>query len=154
MTGSVTGKTLSGLSTCSPDSPISGQDDYHLLNILNLGFFVFHTLWIAFNCVGWVWRRTRRWQFLTLTLTTLSWFGLGIWYGWGYCPCTDWHWQVRARLGYDDPPSYVQLLVRELTGIALSPDAADSLTLGMLILAGVLSIVLNVRDLRRERNMM
>jgi hypothetical protein len=112
MTGSVTGKTLSGLSTCSPDSPISGQDDYHLLNILNLGFFVFHTLWIAFNCVGWVWRRTRRWQFLTLTLTTLSWFGLGIWYGWGYCPCTDWHWQVRARLGYDDPPSYVQLLVR------------------------------------------
>lgn len=87
-------------------------------------------------------------------LTTLSWFGLGIWYGWGYCPCTDWHWQVRTRLGYHNPPSYVQLLVRELTGIALSPDVADSLALGMLILAGVLSIVLNIRDLRRERKMM
>ena len=33
----------------------------------------------------------------------------------------DWHWQVRARLGYDDPPSYIQLLVRELTGIELDP---------------------------------
>ena len=125
-----------------------------LLNILNLGFFVFHTLWIVFNCVGWAWRGTRRWQLLTLTLTTLSWFGLGIWYGWGYCPCTDWHWQVRARLGYDDPPSYVQLVLGDFAGIALSPDVADSLALGMLILAGVLSIVLNVRDLRREKNRM
>ncbi|MGH9382857.1 MAG: DUF2784 family protein [Vicinamibacterales bacterium] len=121
------------------------------MNILNLGFFVFHTLWIVFNCVGWAWRQTRRWQLATVTLTALSWFGLGIWYGWGYCPCTDWHWRVRARLGYDDPPSYVQLLVRELTGIALSPGAADSLALGALIVAGVLSIVLNLRDLRRER---
>ena len=126
-------------------------EDCHLLNILNVGFFVFHTLWIVFNCVGWAWRRTRRWQLATVTLTALSWFGLGIWYGWGYCPCTDWHWQVRARLGYDDPPSYIQLLVRELTGIALSPREADSLALGTLIVVGVLSSVLNVRDLRCGR---
>lgn len=53
-------------------------------------------------------------------------------------------------LGYDDPPSYIQLLVRELTGIALRPREADSLALGTLIVAGVLSIVLNVRDFRRE----
>ncbi|MDP3718874.1 MAG: DUF2784 family protein [Acidobacteriota bacterium] len=75
------------------------------MKILNLGLFVLHTSWIAFNCLGWAWRRTRRWQLLTLTLTALSWFGLGIWYGWGYCPFTDWHWQVRSRLGYADPPS-------------------------------------------------
>lgn len=119
--------------------------------ILNVGFFVFHTLWIVFNCVGWAWRRTRRWQFATLTLTALSWFGLGPWYGWGYCPSTDWHWQIRARLGYDDPPSYIQLLVRELTGIELGPDWANSLALGTLVVAATLSSVLNVRDLRRER---
>ena len=121
------------------------------MKILNLGLFVLHTSWIAFNCIGWAWRRTRRWQFLTLTLTALSWFGLGIWYGWGYCPFTDWHWQVRARLGYADPPSYVQLLVGELTGIALSLEAANALAVGTLLLAAVLSIVLNVRDLRRDR---
>jgi len=45
-------------------------------------------------------------------------------------------------------------LGQELTGIALSPEVANSLALGTLILAGVLSIVLNVRDLRRERNVM
>ena len=25
--------------------------------------------------------------------------GLGAVYGWGYCPCTDWHWDVKRRLG-------------------------------------------------------
>ena len=75
----------------------------------NVGFFVFHTLWIVFKCLGWACRRTRRWQLATISLTALSWFGLGIWYGWGYCPFTDWHWQIRERLGYHDPPSYIQL---------------------------------------------
>ena len=117
--------------------------------ILNVGFLVFHTTWIGFNCVGWAWRRTRRWQLATMTLTTLSWFGLGLWYGWGYCPSTDWHWHVRARLGYRDPSSYIQLLVSELTGINLDPGWADAVALGTLLAVGVLSVALNVRDVRR-----
>jgi hypothetical protein len=119
---------------------------------LNVGFFVFHTVWIGFNCVGWAWRRTRRWQFVTVSLTALSWFGLGIWYGWGYCPSTDWHWQIRERLGRHDPPSYIQLLVRELTGIDLNPDMANALALGTLIVVGLLTAFLNIRDIRRETN--
>jgi Protein of Unknown function (DUF2784) len=118
--------------------------------ILNVGFFVFHTLWIAFNCVGWAWRRTRRLQLATLSLTALSWFGLGMWYGWGYCPSTDWHWQIRERLGYRDPPSYVQLLISELTGIDLNPTLANAVALSTLIVVGVLTSILNIRDIRRE----
>jgi hypothetical protein len=119
--------------------------------VLNIGFLVFHTLWIAFNCLGWAWRRTRRWQVATISLTALSWFGLVCWYGWGYCPATDWHWRVRERLGYRDPPSYVQLLIRELTGIELSVDAANALALGALVAAGVAGGVSTVRDMRRGR---
>jgi hypothetical protein len=115
---------------------------------LNVFFFVFHSAWILFNCLGWAWRRTRRWQLLTVSLTALSWFGLGLWYGWGYCPCTDWHWQVRARLGYSDPPSYVQLLIRELTGIDLQPFVADVITLLVLITAAGLGAALTIRDAR------
>jgi hypothetical protein len=118
---------------------------------LNVGFFIFHTAWIAFNCLGWIWKRTRPWQLATVSLTALSWFGLGVSYGWGYCPCTDWHWQVRARLGYQDPPSYTQLLIRELTGVSLSPQVADGLTVGTLIVVTVLGVVLTVRDRRRLR---
>ena len=120
---------------------------------LNICFLVFHTLWIAFNCVGWGWRQTRRWHLATLALTALSWFGLGAFYGWGYCPCTDWHWQVRERLGYRDPPSYVQLLIGMLTGKELDTESANVLALGTLIIAGVATAIVNVRDRRpRARN--
>jgi hypothetical protein len=119
---------------------------------LNAGFFVFHTAWIAFNAVGWIWRRTRRWHLATVGLTALSWFGLGPWYGWGYCVCTDWHWQVRERLGYrGDPESYMKLLIAEVLGIDLSPFWADALTAGMFATVSVLGIALSVRDVRRQR---
>jgi hypothetical protein len=119
--------------------------------VLNIVFFVFHTSWIGFNCLGWMWRRTRPWQLATVSLTALSWFGLGALYGWGYCPFTDWHWAVRARLGHNDPTSYIQLLIRELTGIDLGPVWADTLAVTTLAAAALLSVVLNVRD-RRSRS--
>ena len=119
--------------------------------LLNVLFFVFHTTWLVFNCVGWIWRRTRRWHLVTLVVTGLSWFGLGIWYGWGYCPCTDWHWQVRERLGHVDPPSYTQLLFTELTGIEVSTWTANIVTVTVFALCLLLSVVLNVQDARRSR---
>ena len=112
---------------------------------LNLGFFVLHSAWIALTCLGWIWRRTRAWQLAAVSLTVLSWVGLGAWYGWGYCPFTDWHWNVRARLGYQDPPSYVQLLIREITGSDIGATAADTLAAGALGVAAVLGIALSRR---------
>jgi hypothetical protein len=85
-----------------------------------------------------------------LSLTAVSWLGLGIWYGWGYCPSTDWHWRIRERLGYRDPPSYVQVLINELTGVDLEADAANALALATLVIAGALTGFLNIRDIRRE----
>jgi hypothetical protein len=117
---------------------------------LNVGLFVFHTAWIAFTCLGWTWRRTRPWQLAAAGLTAASWFGLGLWYGRGYCPCTDWHWQVRSRLGFDDPPSYIQLLIREVTGIALDARAADVLALITLATAAFVGVTLSVRDRLRS----
>ena len=117
---------------------------------LNVSFFVFHTAWVAFNCLGWIWRRTRTWQLATVSATALSWVCLGFWYGWGYCPFTDWHWNVRARLGYDDPPSYVQLLIRELTGMDIGARAADILAVVALSIAAVLGVALTLRDRARR----
>ena len=61
------------------------------LVVLNILFFIFHTSLIVFNVAGWAWRATRRWNLLTLSLTAVSWFAMGLWYGVGYCICTDWH---------------------------------------------------------------
>ncbi len=83
-----------------------------MYQFLNIFFFVFHTVWTLFNMTGWMFRPTRRLHLVTLTLTALSWFVLGIWYGWGYCLCTDWHWQVRRELGFrDESNSYIHFLV-------------------------------------------
>jgi hypothetical protein len=113
---------------------------------LNIAFFVFHSAWIVFVCTGWIWRRTRSWQLAAIGLTAASWFVLGFRYGWGYCPFTDWHWQIRARLGFIDPPSYIQLLIREVTGVELRPITADVLAVGTLVLAAGLGVTRTLRD--------
>lgn len=123
-----------------------------MLTFLNVFFFVFHTGWMLFNCVGWAWRRTRPLHLATILLTAASWFVLGIWYGWGYCICTDWHWQVRERLGQrDESHSYTHLLIHGLTGLDPSPAVTDLLTGTVFASAAALSILLNLRDRNTTR---
>ena len=122
---------------------------YQLLNIF---FFVFHTVLMLFNCFGWVWKKTRRWNLVTLLLTAGSWFIVGIWYGWGYCFCTDWHWAVREKMGlFDQSNSYVHFLLLKLTGINFQKDLVDKATLIVFFISLGLSCWLNIVDYRKNR---
>jgi len=117
---------------------------YHFLNYF---FLSFHTALIFFNTFGWIFQKTRKWNLITLLLTAFSWFVLGIWYGWGYCVCTDWHWQVREHLGYhDNTNSYIQFLAQKLTGINFSSQLTDTITAIVFFVSLAMSIWLNVRD--------
>lgn len=119
---------------------------------LNKFFFVFHSVLIVFLLFGWVWRKTRLANLIAILLTFFSWFFLGIWYGYGYCPYTDWHWRVRARLGYQDPPdSYTKFLIDSLTGWNVNQGLVDVLTLVLLLLAFGASFYLNFKGWRRKR---
>lgn len=114
-------------------------------------FFLFHSSLIIFNLFGWAWKKTRPTNLVLLFLTVFSWFFLGIWYGFGYCPSTDWHWQVRAKLGYSDMPnSYIYFLVESLTGLKMDPGFMDKTVVAGLILALIVSFILNTRDLRKK----
>ena len=118
---------------------------------LNIFFFVFHTLFTLFNMAGWIFPKTRKLHLITLSLTAFSWFVLGIWYGWGYCACTDWHWEVREKLGYEDrSSSYIHFLLLKLTRYNLNPKLVEMGTLIIFLLSFGLSIWLNIRD--RSRN--
>ena len=124
-----------------------------MLALLDVLFFVFHGGLVLFNLTGWVWRRTRRLHLVVIGLTVLSWFGLGVFYGWGYCPCTDWHWDVKRRLGETGlPNSYVKYYLDRLSGISWDPLVVDALVLVLGVGALVVSVVLNVRDRRRARH--
>lgn len=119
---------------------------------LNIFFFVFHTCIILFNLFGWIWKKTRLANLILLSLTTFSWFFLGIWYGYGYCPSTDWHWQVRMKLGiYDMPSSYLEFLFETFTGLDVSRTLVDIFALIFLVVAFCASIVLNIKDWKQRK---
>ena len=120
-----------------------------ILKILDLFFFAFHTVLILFNILGWLVPRWRLANFVTLSLTAFSWFVLGIWYGWGYCFCTDWHWQVREMLGYENmSSSYIHFLILKITGFDFSTNLVDSVTVIVFFSAFAISAYLNFRKWR------
>jgi len=55
---------------------------------------------VLFIVFGWIWRKSRKAHFVVSILTAFSWFFIGIWYGFGFCPLTEWHYQVRMKLGH------------------------------------------------------
>ena len=106
-----------------------------MLVLADIGFYVFHTLLIGFNMFGWIWPQIRVWHAIAMGLTAFSWFVMGAFYGWGYCLCTDWHFQVREQLGYiDTETTYVQLLASNAFSITLSREASDVIAISVFVL--------------------
>jgi len=126
--------------------------DASTLWLLDQALFLLHAALVLFTLTGWIWQRTRRLHLLVVVLTLGSWVGLGAWYGWGYCPMTDWHWQVKAALGETGlPASYIKYYADALTGESWNPTLIDVWVVGLALTALVLSAVLNLRDGRRQR---
>ena len=125
--------------------------DVTILKFLDFLFFTVHSVFILFNVFGWILPRWRRMHLVALMITAFSWFGLGIWFGWGYCLCTDWHWQVREILGYQDmSSSYIHFLILKVTGANLSIDFVDACTLIIFLSAFIISTFLNVKKWIRK----
>ncbi len=126
-----------------------------MLVVFDKAFFVLHTLLMGFNMAGWAWKRTRLYHLVAVLLTAFSWFILGAYYGWGYCICTDWHFQVRRQLGYPEAgSSYLQLLASELFGISMDRAVSDWIAggvFGFIILATVVTWVRVWRRRATER---
>ncbi len=117
-----------------------------MLKFLDYFFLVFHFILILFNLFGWIWKSTRRLNLITLLLTGGSWFILGIFYGFGYCPFTDWHFRVLQKLGHHNlPNSYIKYITDRLTGLDFNAELVDTVTLVLFLLALVISIYIKIR---------
>ncbi|NMC38558.1 MAG: DUF2784 domain-containing protein [Bacteroidales bacterium] len=118
---------------------------YHILDIF---FILFHSSLVIFNLVGWIWKKTRIYNLITLGLTGASWLFLGIIVGtMGYCPLTGWHFSVLEKLGKTGlPNSYMKYLADRITGFDLSSKLVDDVTLYAFIAALLISVLLNLRD--------
>jgi len=119
-----------------------------IYRILDIFFVLFHTSLIFFNLFGWIWRKTRILNLILLGLTGASWLFLGLIAGTlGYCPLTDWHFNVLNKLGESGlPSSYVKYLADRLTGLDLNPSLVDHTTLYAFLTALIISLVLNIRS--------
>jgi len=125
------------------------------MKFLDIFFTVFHTGLVLFNLFGWIWKKTRLANLIALLLTAASWTILGIFYGWGYCPLTDWHFNILRKLGYTDlPSSYMSFLFTRLTGLEIKQSIVDSATLWGLIIALVISITLNLIPRLKKRRIL
>jgi hypothetical protein len=121
--------------------------------ILDVFFVIFHTSLTIFNLIGWIWKKTRLANLVTLALTGSSWLFLGMIVGMpGYCPLTDWHFNILYKLGKTDlPVSYIKYLVDRLTGLSVNEKMVDDVTLYSFIAVLAISVLLNARDFLRKR---
>lgn len=119
----------------------------------DLFFIVFHTILILFNLFGWIFKPLRKANLIVLLLTGASWFILGIFYGIGYCPFTDWHFDLMNKLGHHDlPDSYIAYLAERLTGYRPDTKLADTITLVFYFLALAASVYVNFSHHKNENN--
>ena len=119
-----------------------------LWRILDIFFVVFHTSLVFFNLFGWILRKTRKLNLITLLLTGASWLFLGLVVGTpGYCPLTDWHFRILEKLGKTGiPNSYIKYLADRLTGLDFDPVLVDKVTLYSFLGVLVFSLFFNFRD--------
>jgi len=116
------------------------------MKFLDIFFTGFHTCLVIFILFGWIWKLSRRLNLICIMLTAGSWLILGIFYGLGYCPLTDWHFNILRKLGYTDlPDSYLSFLFTRLTKLQIDQSLVDAVTLWGLIIALLISLYLNFR---------
>lgn len=107
-------------------------------------FTILHLFIVGFNLLGWIWQRTRRLHFILVLLTIGSWLVLGIWYGLGYCPITDWQWQIKTHLGETGlPNSFIKYYADKISGKDVPAGFIDAATAICFATAAVLSVYVN-----------
>ncbi len=124
-----------------------------MLQLADILFVVFHTALIFFNLLGWIWKKSRVYNLITLSLTGASWLFLGMIYNTpGYCPLTDWHFTILRKMGETNLPySYIKYLADRITGMDFNPQLVDSLTLWGFVAALLLSVTINTHDALKRR---
>ena len=115
-----------------------------MLQLLNIIFGVAHVLLIVACLIGWIFPRTRKAHLILMGVVLGCWFLLGLKYGIGYCPLTDWHWQVKQKLGEGSlPNSFIKYLWDHIFTTSISPKAADILTFGAFFVSLIPALYLN-----------
>ena len=122
-----------------------------MLYFIDVLLSLLHVVIILFNLSGWIFPATRKVHFISIVITSFCWFILGIWFGWGYCPLTEWQWRIKERLGETNlPASFITWFVNKITGMHFGDTFINLLTLILFISAMIVSVYFNFLKPRKK----
>jgi hypothetical protein len=123
-----------------------------MLYFLDILLTLVHLVIIGFNLFGWIPKATRKAHFICIVLTAASWFVLGIWFGMGYCPFTDWQWNIKEKLGERNlPASFIKYFADRLTGRDFDPGLVNTVTVTCFAVAAFLSVYVNFISPKKKK---
>jgi len=100
-----------------------------MLSISNIFFHIIHLTIIFFFLFGWIFEKTLFAHFILSILILLSWFGLGIIYGFGYCLVTGIQWKIKRHMGQEpNTEYYIKYMLDKVTGLDMNPDRVNAVT--------------------------
>jgi hypothetical protein len=100
-----------------------------VLSFANIFFHFIHLGIISFFLIGWMWEKTLLAHFILSILILLSWCGLGIVYGFGYCLVTDIQWKIKKLMGRKpDTEYYIKYMADKMTGLDTDPRIVNAVT--------------------------
>ncbi|GIX41928.1 MAG: hypothetical protein KatS3mg129_1661 [Leptospiraceae bacterium] len=118
------------------------------LIFLDYFFHFLHLSIILWNLTGWLFKKYRKFHFLSLNIVFLFWFFVGYFYGFGYCPITEYHWKVKYKQGEEDlPNSYITYLLNQFK-IYPEEQLVDFFVLIITLIIYILSMYLFIKDTR------
>lgn len=119
------------------------------LMLADHGLNIFHLVIVLFLTFGWIFAKARPLHRWAVGITSFLWIVVGAFVGkLGYCPVTDWHWQVKKLRGEENlPVSYIDYHLQKI-GIHLPPDRADQIVMAIFAVIVAVTIFLWVREKR------
>ncbi|MEO9870038.1 DUF2784 domain-containing protein [Ekhidna sp.] len=113
----------------------------------------FHSAFVLFVLFGWIPKSTRKAHLLAILLVLFAWLVIGLYKGViGYCPLTDWHWDIKRALGERNiPSSFTEYMLEKITGIDFDRKLVDIGTATGLILSILLATYVNLKSYLSSR---
>lgn len=119
-----------------------------MLQLYDIGFTIFHSAFILFVLFGWIHPRTQRIHQFALLFTLIAWLLIGWYVGTiGYCPLTDWQWDIKRQLGERNlPSSFTEYVGEKLTGMDLNKTYVDIVTAAGLAFGVIMAVIKYVQS--------
>ncbi|MFY0606686.1 MAG: DUF2784 domain-containing protein [Cyclobacteriaceae bacterium] len=113
-----------------------------MLHSLDTFFTLFHSAFVLFVLFGWAHPKTQKAHITSLLLTITAWLLIGLYVGTiGYCPLTDWHWDIKRALGETGmSSSFIGYMIEQYLGLKFTKITYDILSAGGLILGVIMAI--------------